>query len=464
MSKIKFGQITFLLVIISSIGFAQTNNYSNLTLEGCVRIALENNKQREISQKLVQKSEAQLKQAESARLPQLDISSSAYINDEDINFIQPPLKINMPPIDLMGMSLVLDAIDFPAQTFKLADNKSLVTEATLTYPIYTGGKISSIIEQAKLGINISKNELRQSERDIIFNVKNTYCSVVLARNVSKIAGDALVRFETTFELTENLFNSGSERVNKLDYLKNKMTLEAFRGMNSTILSNYKTAVAALKFYMGLDQSEEISISEETPEIGITAAEEFLSEKTLFEKNIDIQKLDNAIKVFEHKVDEAGSDYYPSVALFGNYRRWDNSYNYANFTKENQNIFTVGVGLKWSLFNGFRTEGNIEEMEAELSKAKAQKNLLNDGLRMQKEKLYNELREAKEKVEFSKSAMLTAIENRELNLKAYQSEMASVSDFIEAQLFEAVLSAQYESALYMQASVIFNIEKLFGDVR
>jgi outer membrane protein TolC len=433
-------------------------------MERCIQIALEKNKQNEISQKLIEKSAAQLKQAESARMPQLDISSSAYMNDEDINFTQPPLQVKIPPIDLLGMTLSLDAVDFPAQSFKIADNKSIMTEAMLTYPLYTGGKITSIIEQAKLGLNISKDDARLTDREIKFNVKNTYYSVILARNISRIAGDALLRFEATFKLTESLFNSGSEKVNKLDYLKNKMTLEAFRGMNSTILSNYKTAVSALKFYMGIDQSEEISISEDNSIYEIETAEKFLTSESLNELNINNQKLDNAIKVYEHKVDEARSDYFPSIALFGNFRRWDNSYEYANFTPENQNIFTVGVGLKWSLFSGFRTEGKIEEMEVEVSKYKTQKALLNDGLRLQKEKLFNELQEAKEKVSSSKNAMLTAIENRELNLRAYQNEMASVSDFIESQLIEAILSSQYEAALFMQASTIFKIEQIFGDIK
>lgn len=452
------------MILISSLSFSQKNNYSNLTMERCIQIALEKNKQNEISQKLIEKSAAQLKQAESARMPQLDISSSAYMNDEDINFTQPPLQVKIPPIDLLGMTLSLDAVDFPAQSFKIADNKSIMTEAMLTYPLYTGGKITSIIEQAKLGLNISKDDARLTDREIKFNVKNTYYSVILARNISRIAGDALLRFEATFKLTESLFNSGSEKVNKLDYLKNKMTLEAFRGMNSTILSNYKTAVSALKFYMGIDQSEEISISEDNSIYEIETAEKFLTSESLNELNINNQKLDNAIKVYEHKVDEARSDYFPSIALFGNFRRWDNSYEYANFTPENQNIFTVGVGLKWSLFSGFRTEGKIEEMEVEVSKYKTQKALLNDGLRLQKEKLLNELQEAREKVHSSKSAMMTAIENRELNLRAYQNEMASVSDFIESQLFEAVLSSQYEAALFMQASIIFKIEQLFGDIK
>lgn len=451
-----------LVILLVTQSYSQTTIYVNLTLDNCIQIALEKNKQKEISQRNVQKSEALLKQAQSARMPQLEISSIAYMNDEDLTFKQPPFTVEIPPINFGGMILSLAPVNFPSQEFKMADNKSILTEAILMYPLYTGGKITSIIEQAKMGLNISNNDLQLAEREIKLNVKNTFYSIVLARNVSKIASEALQRLEATFKLTESLFNAGSEKVNKLDYLKNKMTLDAFRGVNSTISSNYKTVIAALKFYMGLDQNEELTINETITDYDVATVERYLHRESIINSNINIQKIDNAIKVYEYKIDEANSDYYPAIALVGNFRRWDNSYEYSSFTKNNQNIFTIGVGLKWSLFNGFRTNGKVEEMEAELSKYKSQKLFLTDGLKMQKEKLINELNESKEKIASSKAAMLTAIENRELNLRAYQNEMAPVTNFIEAQLFEAILSAQYEAALFSQAATIFKLEHLFGE--
>jgi len=456
-------KLLFLVLLVTTVSFSQKESFTNLTLDNCVQIALEKNKQNEISQRLIQKSEALIKQAKSAKLPQLDVSSFAYMNDEDINFLQVPTKVEIPPFTLGNSTFSLAPFVLPEQDIKMADKKSLLTEAMLTFPLYTGGKITSIIEQAKLGLSISKNDMQLTEREIKYNVKNTFYTVILARNIAKISGDALQRFEATFKLTESLFNVGSERVNKLDYLKNKMTLEAFRGLNTTIISNYKSAVAALKFYMGLDQSEEITINEGITDYNTDSADKYSTSTTLNASNINMQKLENAIKLYENKIDEAKSDYYPSVALVANFRRWDNSYKFAGFTKENQNIYTLGIGFKWSLFNGFRTDGKTEEMEAELSMTKAQKSYLDEGLKMQKEKLINDLNESKEKIVSAKASMMTAIENRELNLRAYQNEMAPVTDFITAQVFEAILSAQYEAALFQQASTIFKLEQLFGEL-
>ncbi len=213
------------LLLILAITFtihAQLNNYKDLTLGDCVKLALEKNKQKEISLLEIKKSEAQIKQAKSAKYPQFEISSFAFVSDENFTFTQPPLKIQLPPLNMGTFSLPFSSFEIPPQKFSVAENKSMLSEASLVYPLYTGGKINSIIEQSKLGLSISKNDLELTEREIKYNVKKAFYAVVMAQKVNNIFNDALIRFETTYKLTETLYNAGSENVNKLDYLQIKM--------------------------------------------------------------------------------------------------------------------------------------------------------------------------------------------------------------------------------------------------
>ncbi|MEM3373416.1 MAG: TolC family protein [Candidatus Anstonellales archaeon] len=455
------------LLIFLTITFmiqAQSNNYKNLTLEDCIRLALERNKQKEISLQAIKKSEAQLKQAKSAKYPQLEFASFAFLNDENFTFVQPPLKIELPPINMGTFSLPFSSIEIPPQKFSVAENKSILSDFSFVYPLYSGGKINSVIEQAKLGLSIAQKDLELTESEIKYNVKKTFYSVLMAQKVNNIFNDALIRFETTYKLTETLYNAGSENVNKLDYLKIKMAYETFKGLNETISSNLITALSALKFLIGIEQNDELTIVPEANQYDSSAVEKYLESELLNESNINMQKINNAIKVFEYKIREAKSDYYPSIALIGSYKRMDNSYKYGFSTKENQNIFSIGIGMKWSLFSGFRTDGKVEEIEAELFQLQNKKLYLNEGLNLQKEKLLNELKAAYIQVESAKKAMETASEYRELQLKAYMNDMGSVSDFIEAQLYESFLSAQYEYAQFNRICKILELEKIFGDIQ
>ncbi|MFZ1280307.1 MAG: TolC family protein, partial [Ignavibacteriaceae bacterium] len=147
----------------------QEKSYLNLSLNDCITLAMENSKQKQIASTKIEVSKSHLKQAESGRWPSLELSSKAFIQDEPQNFIFPSSTFSFPPLE----------INLPPQDIKLLDNKSIMTDLTLVYPVFTGGKISSIIDQVEHSILISQNNLALTENEITLNVKKAYYAVIL---------------------------------------------------------------------------------------------------------------------------------------------------------------------------------------------------------------------------------------------------------------------------------------------
>ena len=322
-------------------------------------------------------------------------------------------------------------------------------------------RISSIIDQVEHSILISQNNLALTENEIILNVKKAYYAVILTQQLLKIGSDAFERFEATYHLTESLYQTGSGTVSKLDFLKNKMSLESFRGIVSELKSKNLIANSALKYYLGLSLISEISIKDTTLEFEFTSPKENEIEDELLTSNLYLKNLDIATNIYQAKIDEAESDYYPSFALFGNYHRLDNSYDFGFATDKNKNVFTVGLGLQLSLFNGFRTVGKVEESEAELKGIQLQKVFVEESLKMKLTQLLTELKKSDDKIVSSKEAMIAASENRDLNLRAYQNEIGEVADFIEAQIMESIMMAQYQLALYERTELKSQLESLLN---
>ncbi|MBK7228804.1 MAG: TolC family protein [Ignavibacteriales bacterium] len=429
----------------------QEKSYLNLSLNDCITLAMENSKQKQIASTKIEVSKSHLKQAESGRWPSLELSSKAFIQDEPQNFIFPSSTFSFPPLE----------INLPPQDIKLLDNKSIMTDLTLVYPVFTGGKISSIIDQVEHSILISQNNLALTENEITLNVKKAYYAVILTQQLLKIGSDAFERFEATYHLTESLYQTGSGTVSKLDYLKNKMSLESFRGIVSELGSKNSVANSALKYYLGLSLSSEISIKDSSLEIEYLTPKEQETLNELLSTNLYLKNLDIATNIYNAKIDEAESDYYPSLALFGNYHRLDNSYDYGFATDKNKNVFTLGLGLQLSLFNGFRTAGKVEENEAELKGLQFQKVFVEESLKMKLTQLLTELKKSDDKIVSSKEAMIAASENRDLNLRAYQNEIGEVADFIEAQIMESIMMAQYQLALYERTELKSQLESLLN---
>jgi hypothetical protein len=101
-----------------------------VNLEKCLNIALENNRQRRVSQSAIEIAEAQHKQALSAYWPQLKLEVSATRMDEDMNFIFPQetssYGIDMGLGPMFALPLTRFSIPWSSSIPRLGSNSGLL--------------------------------------------------------------------------------------------------------------------------------------------------------------------------------------------------------------------------------------------------------------------------------------------------------------------------------------------------
>jgi len=266
---------------------------------------------------------------------------------------------------------------------------------------------------------------------------------------------------STLEFTEALYTKGSGKVTRSDYLKNKVFVDAIKSIVSQLNGEYKVAKSALVFTMGLNWNNQIAVTEnEFPNIKVHTSLDNLVD-TLFARNPIIAKVENGLNALNAKIDESKSDYYPSVALMGTYRRVFSDYDYGFTTLNNKNTWIFGIGMSMNLFNGMRTSAQIEEAKANYGQLSEQKQLLIKGLTVKLQALYYELESSNEKTISSKDAATSATENRELIEKAYFADLMELEDLIQAQLTESMMNAQYELVQYQDVILEAELEALLS---
>lgn len=215
--------------------------------------------------------------------------------------------------------------------------------------------------------------------------------------------------------------------------------------------------------MGFDWHTEIKIdANDFPNNVLTSSLDDLIDIAL-NNNPNVFKINNGIKAFDSKINQAESDFYPSIALFGNYRRMFNAYDAGFMTKENKNVWTLGVGLQLNIFNGYRTSGLIDEAKAGKNQLNEQKKLLTKGLSLKVQYLYNQIQTASEKEKSSAEAVKSAAENCELIEKAYFSDIMDLADLIEAQITESMMRAQYNSILFEKANAEAELQMVLSNI-
>jgi outer membrane protein len=420
---------------------AQAKKSGSLSLQECVDIALQNNRNRPVSRLAIEIAEAQYRQALSSYWPQLSFKATYSVMDEDPNFVFPSSQFK---VALIGPPVI---VSVPKQDVKLMNRENLMTSLGMTYPLYTGGLRGAIVTQAEQGLQAAKQEARRTDLQVIYDVRRMYYGAVLARELLRIGKDALARMEVTLDLTENLYKRGSGRVKKTDYLRNKTVVEGLRSMVAVFEANEQSVRAALVNSMGLEWDTSVEVAEGSlPFIPYqTDLKGLVGNAYLF--NPDWGRLQAGLMAAEARIKETKSGHYPKVGLFGNLLHLQNSYDKGIVTPQNKNSWTIGVGLELPLFSGFRTTHEVKEAQARLKKLEEQKVLLKEGIGLQVKHLFIHMMSAQEQKKASEEAAKASEENRDLNERAYQEELVETKDVIEAQLVESMMKATYQKALF-----------------
>jgi outer membrane protein len=452
-----------------------------MTLEQCIDTSLEKSRRRAVSRFAVAMAEAQHRQALAAYWPQLSLGAAVERQDENANFIFPNRSIPVPaqsvtiplggslPVTIPGVGTIpLNSFEVPAQTINvpaqeviLQNRDSAFASASAAWLLYDGGLRKGHREQGQGLVDMMKEESRRTDLELNDSVTRLYYGAILAGQLHRLGRDTLVRMETTLSLTETLYKEGSGTVQKTDYLDNTVMVESLRSMVALLEKNEAMAQAALANTIGL--SWEASVQPVDSEIKYEPFAENLTDLvgSAYRFSPDWARVEAGLRAAEGAVRSARSGHSPKLALTGGLHKWWNEFNTGSATQVNKEGWSVGIGLQIPLFDGFLTRNRVAETRARLNQVREQQILLKDGIALLIKDTFLGLTAAQKAHEATLLAMNAAVENRDLNVRAYKNELVETEKVIRAQLMEALMSASHYRTLYDHVALQSQITLLVG---
>jgi len=465
-----------------------------LSLNDCLKMAIEKSHLRPASRFAVAMAEAQHRQALAGYWPQVTAKAEWVRLDERPNFIFPAETISVPPqtVTVPGGTTMVNlpanafgpgfppaavqvpvtfasqtitsaaqSISIPAQNAQLFNPENVIASGNLTWLLFDGGMRKGYREQALGGVQVAQAEARRTDLEITDSVVRLYYGAVLARELHQVGKDAIAQMEITLQLTEALYKNGAGKVNKTDYLENTVFLETIRSAVAELEKNEALAEAALAYTIGLPWNATVRPAEqEVPYQPFTGnMDELIG--SAYQFNPDWAKLEAGLRSLEGAVVTARSGYYPKVALTGELHRWWNSDTSGLATSANKTGWTIGAGAEIPVFDGFLTRNKVAEALARVAKLKEEKFLLREGIGLQIRQAFLNLNAAEKTYQAANRAMTAATENRELTSRAYQSELVETEKVIRTELFESLMTAQYLKARYDRVAIESQLSLLVG---
>ncbi|MCQ8105065.1 TolC family protein [Methylomonas sp. SURF-2] len=456
--------LTFLTL---SVAGAENDPQRQLSLDDCIRIALEKHQSLNVSAANLAMAEAQYQQAMSAYWPRIAAQVNASRADQDRTFAmdgQFSLPRNMTAA--LGGALgpqVGAALAQPIpinMDVKLADRDLMQSSLNLTYPVFTGLKREALVAQAEKGVKLAEQGQRKTNLEVVRDVKKYFYAAQFARQMEKLADDTLERFKALEGLTEQLYQHGSLKVKKTDYLRTKTTTAVTRTLLSEARYAREMAHEALGNAMGQGWDESFMLAEPEAATPVNADLQQLVEAAR-NFNPDIQQLKLAVQISDDQIIEARSGYFPLIGVQAEVYDIQTPYHGGLTNAANRDGWTIGVGMQWNLFDGFQTAGRVNQAKAQQRKLESQQILLDQAMALRIKQQFLSIRSANEQTRDSREAVGFASENRKLHVRAYQDELVETKDVIEAQIVETFAQSTHYRARHALEMGLLELEYLIG---
>ncbi|MEW8374445.1 MAG: TolC family protein [Candidatus Thiodiazotropha sp.] len=446
--------LPLLFLICASLNPVLANSPRSYTLDEAIAAALENNRLKTISQKSVAIAEAQYKQARSTYWPTLSLNANFMRRDETAIFEFPAQRFDLAPD-------MLPPVETPPLDVELLDRDTTYYSLDMTYPLYTGGKRTSLIEQARLGVDIATKEVQRTNLQIVQDVKRYYYAALYTRQLAALAEDITISFEVLRDITQAFYDGGSDKVNKLDLLQSKLAHTLAHATYEELAAKHQAALAGLAFTMGLDWQAQIQLgTNEYPQPDRDLALDRLIEQAL-KFNPRIEQLSLAVEAYEAKVDEARSDHYPTIGLMASVNGFENDLDGGLSVDENRQAWHLAIGMELKLFDGGLTRHRVTAARAEQAQKEQQRLLLSESTATQIKHLFLQTDAARKQVSITRQAVDTSEQNLDLSNRAYQTGAVKTEKVIEANLMDAMVRANLARASHDQALHLAEIAYLLG---
>lgn len=339
-----------------------------------------------------------------------------------------------------------------ANTSKQIGNQHSNT-VSASMPIYTGGKLSGTIKQAKAGYLISEQGLQKAYNDMRTTVTNGYFDMLQADNMQKLGRESVERLADHLKNVEAQYEVGV--VAKVDVLRSQVELANAKQSLIKAENAYQIAEANLNKIVGLPMDTQLKLDnilvyapyENDMQYCLDYAAMHRPELEQAKQNVEAAK--GALRV-------AISGHMPQIAASAS-QNWNDS----NWPGDENGNWGVGVQVTMNIFDSGVTTSKIHGAEADLAKAHETYRDTVDAVNLDVRSNYLNLREAEKRIDTTKLAVSQAEEDYRIAQLRYMNGVGTNTDVLDAQVALTDAKTNYLQAMYDYNTCKTNLETAIG---
>lgn len=392
----------FLLFVV----WGKANAQEVMTLEKCRELALENNKSVAIAERGKEKAGYTQKAYRANYFPKISADGNYLYTQSEMN-----KKISESYLPEMDLSLKLSG--------------TWMAGLKAEQPVYTGGKITSGYNMAKIGNEIAGLNKELTRSEIIVKTDEAYWTYVQTDELLK---SALSYHKVVAELLRNVQNAqevGLKHTNdvlKVQVRVNEVELQILQAKNGVNLSRKN-----LCHIMGLPLDAVVALPgtfEEAPPVHIRSNADYSNRP-------EFAILEQQVRLKEQEIKLTRSDFLPQIGIMANY-------GYINGVKLNEDklfdraSFSVIASVSIPLFQWGEGRNKIRAAKAERDIMQLQRDDIGEQMELELARASDKCEESALEVGLTTNSLRQAEENMRVSADKYAEGMETLADYLESQ--------------------------------
>ena len=346
----------------------------------------------------------------------------------------------------------------PQTPYRIDPFRFFTMTATMTQPIFTGGKLLNDYKYARLGVDYSALQYSLSIQDLALEVVQAYYQLVQAQKLLEVADQSIQALEALKNQTLQFYKAGT--VAKVDVLSTEGQLAQARIQKTQDLTDIQKQTAQLNYLLRYPQEtptqvvQDIAYKPNTyriPDIYATAAANRLEIRQV---NISVEQALALVKV-------AKADLLPTVSASAQGSRYNDDWN--TFDPEGTNDWRVQGLLAWG-FDVFRKRETVKEKRVSQARAFVAREQLVEQIMNDVKSAYLDMKRSESDISDNRKAVEYRTENFRINRERYKEQVATYIEVLDAQRQLAQAQGDYYISLISYRINQAVLERQMGTLR
>jgi outer membrane protein len=437
-----------------------------LTVDQAIELAIQNNLKHRLAEGEVKIADQKVAQAKSGYYPKATLSGGISRLSEVPDIVEVGRKLaNLNNGIYNWASNIRDQYHDPyisalanGTSYKEGPDDGLTyynLNLKIEQPLYTGGKLTALNEQAQKNQEYAQLNLDSVEQDLICEVKKAYYHVYQAGQMLQTMEEAVASMENHVREARLYYQAG--QVPQLDVLRTEVKLADLKQKRLTVQNALNLAQVYFNFVLGDDLDRQYRLQDEvayTPFGRDLAA----CRQSALANRTELKALRAQVAMAEKQVTIVKSGKKPLVALVAQGDRT------ATEPFEDDPDYSISLVAKYNLTDGGLVKHQIAEAEAAVRQAKTAAELTERGIKLQVEQAYRNLQNALETINVSQKVLSQAQETARMAGVSYQAGLSTSLELVDAETGLTQAKTNYNQALSNYQIALAQLERAIGTTR